>query len=60
MLRITAPHFCAAIVQGGMCAPILQWMRQRRMTLRQIEEYCARKGWTVERIDDNAQPTEEP
>jgi hypothetical protein len=46
MVRITAPHFCAGIVRGGMRAPILAYMRG--WTLRQIRDYCARKGWAVE------------
>lgn len=49
MLRITAPHFCAGIVRGGGCAPIIRYMRG--WTLRQIREYCARKGWQVEVMD---------
>ena len=46
MLRISAPHFVAGIVRGGPCAPILRYMRG--WTLKQIKEYCARKGWGVE------------
>jgi hypothetical protein len=45
MLRITAPHFCAGIGEG-MCAPIIKYMRG--WTVRQIREYCQRKGWKVE------------
>lgn len=46
MLRITAPHFVAGIVQRGACAPIIKYMRG--WTLREIQRYCERKGWSVE------------
>lgn len=46
MLRIVAPHFVAGIVRGGLCAPIIGYMRG--WTLRQIREYCERKCWDVE------------
>lgn len=49
MLRITAPHFVAGIVQGGMVAPIIKYMKG--WTLREIRAYCERKGWTVELIE---------
>jgi hypothetical protein len=50
MLRIVAPHFVAGIVRGGLCAPIIRYMRG--WTYRQIAEYCQRKGWQVEKLDD--------
>ncbi len=46
MLRITAPRFVAGIVRGGLCAPIIKYMKG--WTLAQIKSYCKRKGWTVE------------
>jgi len=46
MLRITAPHFVAGIVRGGLCAPIIKYMQDK--TLAWIQEYCARKGWKIE------------
>ena len=46
MLRISAPHFVAGIVQGGMAAPIIRYMKG--WTLAQIRAYCDRKGWHVE------------
>jgi hypothetical protein len=48
-LRITAPHFCAGIVRGGLCAPIIAYMRG--WTRMRIEEYCVRKGWRCEVLD---------
>lgn len=48
MLRIVAPHFVAGIVRGGAAAPIIAYMKG--WTLAQIEDYCKRKGWKVERI----------
>jgi hypothetical protein len=47
-LRITAPHFVAGIVRGGLCAPIIKYMRG--WTLREIRSYCQKRGWTVEVI----------
>lgn len=46
MVRIVAPHFVAAIVRGGLCAPIIAYMKG--WTLTQIRAYCAKKGWTCE------------
>jgi len=48
MLRITAPYFVAGIVRGGRCAPIIAYMKGWKLS--QIEAYCARKGWIVERM----------
>ncbi len=48
MLRISAPHFVAGIVRGGLCAPIIRYMKG--WTLAQIESYCAKKSWEVERM----------
>lgn len=50
MLRIVAPHFVAGIVRGGACAPIIAYMKG--WTLREIRDYCARKGWLVELVRD--------
>jgi hypothetical protein len=47
MLRITAPHFCAGIVRGGECAPILR-KHLKGKTLREIREYCRARGWKLE------------
>lgn len=46
MLRITAPHFVAGIVQGGMVAPIIKYMKG--WTYKEIKSYCDKKGWKVE------------
>jgi hypothetical protein len=46
MLRIVSPHFVAGIVRGGLCAPIIGYMRG--WTFAQIRDYCVRKNWTVE------------
>ena len=46
MLRITAPHFVAGIVRGGLAAPILRYMKG--WTLAKIQAYCKAKGWHVE------------
>jgi len=46
MLRITAPHFCAGIVRGGACAPILAYMKGWKF--RHIRMYCKAKGWQME------------
>jgi len=51
MLRILAPHFVAGIVRGGQVAPIIRYMKG--WTYRRILDYCARKGWSVEVIDDD-------
>lgn len=48
MLRIVAPHFVAGIVRGGQCAPIIRYMKG--WTLRQIKDYCAKKGWVIEEL----------
>ncbi len=50
MLRVVAPHFVAGIVRSGPVAPIIRYMKG--WTLREIESYCAKKGWTVERMED--------
>lgn len=44
MIRIEAPHFVAGIVQGGLCAPIIGYMKG--WTARQICRYASEKGWT--------------
>lgn len=49
-VRISAPHFCAAIEIGGRFAPILHYMRG--WPLHKIELYCLRKGWTTEVFED--------
>lgn len=46
MVRILAPHFVAAIVRGGECAPILSYMRG--WTLPRILAYVRSKRWTAE------------
>lgn len=46
LARITAPHFCAGIVRGGLCAPIIRYMKG--WTRARIVAYCASKGWEVE------------
>ena len=50
MLRITGRGFCAGIERGGLCAPILGYMKG--WTLKRIMSYCHFKGWTVEQIGD--------
>lgn len=50
LLRVSAPHFVA----GAVCAdervettaPILKYMKT--WTLREVEEYCEKKGWQLE------------
>ena len=49
MLRIVAPHFVAGIVRGGLCAPIIKYMKG--WTLAQIRAYCKKKKWEVEIYD---------
>lgn len=46
MVRIVAHHFVAGIVRGGLCAPIIKYMKG--WTLAQIRAYCERKRWAVE------------
>lgn len=46
MLRITAPHFVAGIVRGGLCAPIIGYMKG--WTFAEIKAYCAKKRWVIE------------
>lgn len=46
MIRIVAPYFVAGIVKGGSVAPIIKYMKG--WTLKEIQEYCKRKGWEVE------------
>lgn len=46
MLRITAPHFVAGIVPGGVSAPIIRYMKG--WTGKRISDYCRSKGWGVE------------
>ncbi len=51
--RISAPHFVAAVAfddAGRMTkhAPILAWAR--RQSLAWVQDYCRRKGWTMERL----------
>ncbi|HVK80892.1 MAG TPA: hypothetical protein VM915_09775 [Verrucomicrobiae bacterium] len=48
MLRITAPHFVAGVVPGQYAAPIVAYMIAWAPAA--IHDYCAVKGWTVERI----------
>lgn len=45
MIRITAPHFCAAIVDGR-AAPILRFMKG--WSVGRIKSYCWHKGWKCE------------
>ena len=54
LLRITAPHFCAAIDLDDRvwCAPIIAYMRG--WTLKRIQEYCHRKGWQVTVISEKS------
>lgn len=42
MLRISAPHFVAGIVSGGLCAPIIKYMQG--WTQAQIRAYCEKNG----------------
>lgn len=46
ILRITAPHFCAAIIPGGAYAPILAYMKG--WPAHRIIRYAQGKGWLVE------------
>lgn len=49
MLRITAPHFVAGIIRGGLCAPIIRYMKGWKLA--EIQAYCAKKRWTIEIMD---------
>lgn len=52
LVRITAPHFCAGLRlcrAGNVCAPILQFMRDWRLS--DIRRYCVDMEWTVEVVD---------
>lgn len=50
-IRISAPHFVAGIVFYGdrpeRAAPILNWMKTKGMTPKQVIEYCRKKGYGV-------------
>lgn len=46
MLRISAPHFVAAVIVGERAAPIIKYMTS--WTESQIRRYCVKKGWTVD------------
>lgn len=46
MYRITAPHFVAGIVRGGLCAPIIKYMQG--WDGKRIYDYCKAKGWHIE------------
>jgi hypothetical protein len=54
MLRITAPHFVAAVILDASrqrverTAPILSYMRA--WTPAKIADYCKRKGWQLEEL----------
>lgn len=46
VIRIEAPHFCAAIdCVNGRAAPILSFMRG--WTFGQIKAYCVARGWKL-------------
>lgn len=54
-IRITAPHFCAAVVASRRktgeevvheCAPILGYMRH--WSVERVLKYCTAKGWGYE------------
>ena len=52
--RITAPHFCAAVIRQGdiviQSAPILQWTVGRDWEF--VRTYFNRKGYTIEPLLD--------
>lgn len=55
IIRITAPHFVAAVVIGHCetvikTAPILKYMKCWGRS--EVHKYCRRKGWTFEEIGE--------
>ncbi len=46
LIHIDAPHFCAALVPAGQCAPIIVYMRH--WSIERIRAYCAKKRWRCE------------
>lgn len=53
LVRITAPHFCAAFDRSLprlQFAPIIRWMQLKKWTNMQIRNYCTSKGWAYEEI----------
>lgn len=65
VVRIVAPHFVAGVIPHNgrvvNAAPILRYMVH--WSGRQVADYCAKKGWTWERVScaaEDAYATEEP
>lgn len=56
VIRIVAPHFVAGVVPHNgrvvNAAPVLGYMTH--WTGKQVADYCAKKGWTWERIEQRA------
>jgi len=53
LVQIRAPHFTAGVLVlsgGNYCAPIVKYMA--RWSLPAIRDYCARKGWTCEVVNE--------
>ena len=53
LIRIEAPHYVAGIemivdsVRTDIvrCAPIVNWMKRKKMSMGDIDRYCERKGY---------------
>ncbi len=54
LIRISAPHFVAAVVVGQRAAPIVGYMK--RWDRDMIVAYCSRRGWAVEEAVADAAP----
>ena len=48
MIRITAPHFVAAVIPGVRAAHIIAYMRDWRR--QRMIAYCERMGWTLDYV----------
>lgn len=51
LVRVSAPHFVAGFdMDNNRIAPIIKYMRG--WSLLRITEYCGRKNWSLEVIDN--------
>jgi len=51
LVRITSGYFCAGVEpHTDFCAPIIWYMRD--WSIERIIEYCQKKGWAYELLDD--------
>lgn len=57
-LRITAPHFVAAVVVSNdlvfQAGPVLHWSVGR--SLQSLRDHCQQRGWQVEELHTPARP----